>query len=480
MSEAIMTSPTLEIANQGRGAGIRRFARLALIEVRFSYAWLFMPMVVVATIWFFDTFMFVSGRDWSAISSNIAQTFLLVGPAGALWSAFVASREDRSGLSDLTSSLPTRSLPRHLIVIGTPVVGSVMAYAIGAVVITLWYGREATWGGPDWNLIGFGALVVLTCAAIGAAAGRLLPQRFAPFIVSGSLFLYFVMSISIVDFGTSLRGWALLSYPRDRNNFLSPLMTYPPEVAADEPPLIAGVVIGLAALSLALAVLVGSHGRWKTAIPIMVVAMVGFGAAIPMTTITDEDRAVAMAAVHEGPVPVENPPLVCAGEVVTTCLHQVDTRDLDPAAATVDALVGPIAGLPGVPERIEMRADVPSEPGILRGGLAGFNMTPEQLANFLTGEIFFEEGEFGALSPPEQVILAWLIAPVTDIEELWLIAPPETMYREVAPAVIAAWHDEIQTHADRFAALSTVEKHAWLETNWDALRAGELTLEDLP
>ena len=467
--------------NQGLGTAVRRYLRLILIEVRFSYAWLFMPLVVIATIWFFDTFMFASGRDWSAVSSNITQMFLLVGPAGAMWSAFVASREDRSRLSDLTASLPTKSLPRHLIVIGTPVVGAVFAYAAVALAVVWWYGRSSTWGGPNWTIIGFGGLVVLTCSVIGAAAGRLLPQRFAPFIVSGSLFLYFVMSISIVDFGTSLSGWALLSYPWNTFAYVSPSMMYPPEVAADEPPLIAGVVICLAALSLALAVLVGTHGRWRIATPFVLVAMIGFGVAVPLTTITDEDRATALAAFQNGPIPVENPPLVCGGEIVTTCLHQVDARDLDAAAVTVDAVVGPVAGLPGVPERVEVGSGLPNEPpGVLRAGLAGFPIKPEQVINILASELFFPDDIGRGLSQAEQVIVVWLIAPVADTEEIWLIGPPEIMSSEVDAEVMAAWHAEIQAYADRFALLPEEEQRAWLEANWDALRAGELTLENLP
>src|SRR5690606_30355432 len=142
-------------------------------------------------------------------SSNAAQSFLLVGPAGAMWSAFVAAREGRSRLGDLTASMPVGSLPRHLIVIGTPVVGAVLAYGIGAVAMMVWYGRAITWGSPDWGMVGYGAVVVLACAMVGAAFGRMMHGRFAPVIISGSIFLYFVMSWSISNQGDSLRGWAL-------------------------------------------------------------------------------------------------------------------------------------------------------------------------------------------------------------------------------------------------------------------------------
>lgn len=177
---------------------------------------------------------------------------------------------------------------------------------------------------------------------------------------------------------------------------------------------------------------------------------------------------------------MKDPPLVCAGEIVTTCLHQVAARDLDEAAAAADAILAPVAGLPGVPERIEMRADLESEPDILRTGLAGFVVAPERIAQLLAGEIFGAEGHGEGLSKAEQVILAWLIVPVADLERFWLIGPPEMAYGEAAPEEIAEWRAEIEAHAERFAALPAEEQRAWLEANWDALRSGELTLEEMP
>lgn len=172
MSVADIEFSSAQRQGQGIVGGIRRFLRLVVIEIRFSYAWLFMPLVVMAAIWFFNAWMWQPDRYWDVVSSNVAQSFLLIGPAGAMWSAFVASREGRSRLSELTASLPTKSLPRHLIVIGTPVAGAVFAYAAVALAVVWWYGRLSTWGGPNWTIIGFGGLVVLTCSVIGAAAGR--------------------------------------------------------------------------------------------------------------------------------------------------------------------------------------------------------------------------------------------------------------------------------------------------------------------
>lgn len=478
MSAARISIPTFVEAGNAFSTRLQRFLRLIWIELRFSYAWLFMPLAVIGAVWFFNAWLWEPGRRWDVVSSNAGQSFLLIGPAGAMWSAFVAAREGRSRLGDLTASMPVGSLPRHLVVIGTPVVGSVMAYGIGALAMMGWYGRSITWGRPDWGIVGYGAVVVLACAMVGAAFGRVLHGRFAPVIISGTIFLYFVMSWSISNPGDSLRGWALLSYPRDGIEFSWPLTTYPAEISADEPSLAAGFVICGAIIAFSLAVLVVSHGRWKTAVPFAVLAIVAVAVAMPMTTITDGDRAIAMAAFESGPIPVENPPLVCAGEVVTTCLHKIDQRDLEQVSEAVDILLGPVEGLAGVPHTIEMRMDLKSEPGIMRFAMARYEIDAYELSHTLVPFIFDEDGGF--LNEAEQVIAAWLVLPVHQLEDVWFFTPPDSPYADEDSEEVRAWQAEIVAGAERFAALSPEEQRAWLEANWDALRADELSLEDLP
>lgn len=100
----MMAVSRLSLAASPQTPSARRWLRLIWLEVRFSYAGLLLPLAVVVAIWFFNNWMWQSGRRWDVVSSNIAQTFLLIGPAGAMWAAFVAQREGNSRLGDLTSS----------------------------------------------------------------------------------------------------------------------------------------------------------------------------------------------------------------------------------------------------------------------------------------------------------------------------------------------------------------------------------------
>ena len=458
----------------------RRYGRLIWLEVRFSYALLLMPLAVAVAIWFFNNWMWQADRRWDVVSSNIAQTVLLIGPAGAMWAAFVAQREGHSRLGDLTASLPVVALPRHLLVIGTPVAGSVVTYGAGALAMLWWHGREITWGAPSWSLIAFGALVVLACAMVGAAFGQAVRGRFAPVVVSGSIFLYFVMSWTIANPRTSLRGWALLAYPRDRLAMDSPLYEPPPAISADQPPLSAGVVICLAAIATALAVMLAIHARPRVAATLGAIALVGFLVAAQLAIITPADLVRADRAMLAGVDPVENPPLVCREAVVTICLHEIDARDLDQASAAANAMLGPLQGLPGVPSRIEMRADLPSEPDVLRFDMAGYEINATHLVHLAIPALFDPSRDGKPMSAAEQTIAAWLIRDLDLQDPAAFLYPPVQAGEPASDAAIETWRADIDAAADRFAALSLEEQRAWLEANWDALRAGTLNLEDLP
>jgi hypothetical protein len=55
-----------------------------------------------------------------------------------------------------------------------------------------------------------------------------------------------------------------------------------------------------------------------------------------------------------------------------------------------------------------------------------------------------------------------------------------SMRFEIDDAALMAQQADIESAADRFGALPETDQRAWLEANWDELRAGTLTLDDLP
>lgn len=172
------------------------------------------------------------------------------------------------------------------------------------------------------------------------------------------------------------------------------------------------------------------------------------------------------------------------GEVVEVCVHPAHTARLGDAAATMDELLTPIAGLPGVPTRVE--EDAPWGQGDDSPGFFGFQdwILHQSIGMaVLPGD---PEAELWPWDVPQLVILTWLgeragienpilkeIFPseiAVDTSQGFM--PDEQALAELQPKMEAA--------VERFTALGPDAQRAWLEANWDALRAGELTLEDMP
>jgi len=84
----------------------------------------------------------------------------------------------------------------------------------------------------------------------------------------------------------------------------------------------------------------------------------------------------------------------------------------------------------------------------------------------------------GELNASQHAILSWL---TEQAGSSWLIGPvAELGYSAYNSEIYEQYQIDVNASAERFSMLPAQEQRAWLEANWDALRAGELTLEDLP
>jgi hypothetical protein len=184
---------------------------------------------------------------------------------------------------------------------------------------------------------------------------------------------------------------------------------------------------------------------------------------------------------------------------VEVCLHPAFSRLMDESTAAVKAMVVPVAGLPGVDSVWRQigpwRTDHSGIGQIQVGGDIG-------LIQGLAEELMPVEsmGAGGPSRPASQVvILTWLATRGATDRPDWLnhvvgvptevaLDSPETVdtaagiwYPPVYDeASLAEWDQRIDDAVSRFEALSPAEQRAWLEANWTELRAGNLTIDDLP
>ena len=112
--------------------------------------------------------------------------------AGA--AAWMGSRENRRRTTDLVS-ITARPRPARLLAIwAATTCWALVAYLACVIVVYGVTARQATWGGPLWWPAVVAAATLPALAALGLAAGSLLPGRFtAPVVAIGA---FFVLALS--------------------------------------------------------------------------------------------------------------------------------------------------------------------------------------------------------------------------------------------------------------------------------------------
>jgi hypothetical protein len=452
------------------------------IEVRRN-AGLWLLPILVGLGWFV-------GRDrnalgmvlWLEASASIGIVSALLGPLIAGVAAWIAGRDRRRRIEELLATTPRPAIARDVAGWAAAAGLGLLAYAL----VGLYFGgeavREATWGEPELTPILVGTATVVALAAIGYAAGSFFPSRYTAPLVAIALFVAILIpttltpvevnSPAIPEEGSSpaptspsaspmpvpsnsslqhLSPWWLLNNYGDAS-VLSVHEELQPDLVVPMVAWLGGLGVGaLAAVALRRR---RTASAWGTLLAATVLAL--FGAT---TLLRAEPKTVAAAAVEP----------VCTQNVIEVCLHPAYEASLDETAAIVGALMKPLAGIPGAPVRaVGQNPHRPFDP-LPEGTVPLFLDTGFDKMTYLASGIAFDlvrywphEGEDNAA---QDAIAMWLVEQAGfEDEALPFLGVPV----------------EIEAAVDRFAALDPAAQRAWLEANFAALRAGELTLEDLP
>jgi hypothetical protein len=177
---------------------------------------------------------------------------------------------------------------------------------------------------------------------------------------------------------------------------------------------------------------------------------------------------------------------VCSDDPLPVCVHPAYERALDALSSDLNRLAAPLIGVPGAPVRAE-QLPFTGGLGIPLGGVPGdalvfdlhastelSDLQPSfwyPFAMQLVQDDYHSFGEArGESVLPQQAVAAWLLNQAGIASDYPL---PNSGQAEFGnPLVRAA--------AERFAAFDPTTRRAWLEEHFAALRAGELTSEDLP
>jgi hypothetical protein len=448
------------------------------IELRRSAMLLMLPLLGVF-LWFFQyRRAFAAAPLWSLRSGYMQDAFGLIGPLVAGVATWTASREHRRRITDLVETAARPRWIRQLATWSAVIAWALAFYAVATAVLFAVTARQATWGGPIWWPVGVGGGGIVALSAIGFAIGGALPSRFtAPLVTIGSVLALQVGALALTSHHSPY-GW-LAPVNQSIRAGSSIFVTFDPGVA------IVQIIFlgGLAAAALgALGLPAASGGPWTrraaAALALAGVLAAGTGAALAGTAREKAGGTVVPLLSGAAPDRAINYTPVCDHSQVPMCVHPAFRALLPSMAAAVDPVTAQVAGLPGMPVRVtQSRSDGPSISGpysvdtTISGRPPVLYLVPFPVPGQVTSAEYTNDLRM-------QVAFAILGGYHNDAQQA--VAMGLVIAAGGAPGEVGGARAQLDDAAHRFAALSPQARRAWLAAHLAALRAGHITLKELP
>jgi hypothetical protein len=487
--------------------------RLLRLELRRTAMGWMLPLL--AALFWFSTYRPSMALPpwWNLRGAMMQQALLAFAPLVAGVAAWMGSREGRRGTVDLVG---VTALPRwagQLATWAATTCWAMVAYLGGVAVVYAITARQATWGGPLWWPVAVGAATVAASCALGFVAGALLPGRFAAPLVAVAVFLALgTGAVAIQHNSTYAQIWPLNvqgALPPDAFGVFSP---YLPDLAIAQVLLLAGLA---AAVLGGLGLRAAAGGRWlRCAAAVLAAAgLAAAGTGVGLAgTARLEANGIVIPVLHDAAAdkPMPYTP-VCSHAAVPVCLHPAYRSFLPAVTAALGPVLSEVAGLPGSPVRVSQVAIthlqqrphngieiggpvIGGSPSVLSLPLSGMALPgqghtttadfirqlrlqgPAVILDTLFGgdqqDTEGQRGRRGSAQQPSQGVLARqaikaALAKVAGV-------PPDNGVPPLAPG------RPYYAAAKRFAALPAAARHAWLVGHLTALRAGRITLSELP
>jgi len=370
-----------------------------------------------------------------------------------------------------------------------------------------WYAHQGVGGSPPWWWVAVGATAVTAFSAAGFAIGAYWPSRFAAPVAAFGGFLAMAMS-SQTGFNYA-SGWALILPTNSNGTFDQAdsgiFYPWPPDLPIARIMFLAGI----AAAALGLTGLPARAGgpwlrRAAAIVTLTGVASVAIGVGLADTARLSA-HGMVIPALHDAAndARITYTPACGRAAGVPVCLNPAYRRWLPDVNAALAPVLAEVAGLPGTPVRATQVAAAYSssaggpqaitlggQPPVLRLSLGSFDLpgpcgfcdrpvATKQFADQVRlgfAQAFVGAGN-GSGSPAQQAVLAALLRGAG----IPFAAQPGLMAAKNGPGPPpAAATGPVYAAAQRLATLPAAARHAWLAAHLAALRAGQLTLKELP
>jgi hypothetical protein len=474
--------------------------RLLYLELRRNpWPWV-VPLIVALFV--FDPYRTAMGYPpvWSVRASVIPNKMLpdfVAFVAGV--AAWIGGRDARRQTADIVVVTPRPGWARRGATLAATICWVLAVYLVFVAVLYVVFAQQATWGGPPWWPVAVAAAALAAICAVAFTVGELFPGRFtAPLAALGAVF------VSLVTFQEAIGetgGYALLSPSAtvpgiDTGVFYHTM----PDLPIAQVMFLAGVAVAAVGV-LGLAPGVDSGPRLRRAAAVVTLAgLAASGTAVGLAgTARPTPRGVVIPALHDAasdkPIPYT---AVCGHAVVPVCVHPAMRAGLASLTAAVAPVLREVAGLPGAPGRV---TQIPSG-GDLMESRAVLHGSPPDLGLPLTelpGSFGVGTGEFNqdvrtllvtafvtgtggpsAAGSPAQQAVEWALLARTGLPLTPPRAPQVPPGPGSPPGSTAAAQRQIYVAAHRFAAVPAAAGHTWLAHHLAALRAGRITLAQLP
>jgi len=512
--------------------------RLLRLELRRSVMLWMLPLLA-ALFWVSTYRPSMANPPFWNVRSGILQshTMLAFAPLLAGAAAWAGSRDGRRHTTDLVG---VTAVPRWAAQIATWAATTCWAEAVYLAGVAVLYGvtaHQGAWGGPLWWPVAVGAATVAASCALGFAVGALLPGRFTAPLAAVVMFLALGGgAFALQNNPTYAQIWPLNvqgPFPSDSYGIFYP---YLPDLAIVQVMFLAG----LAAVALGALGLPAVGGRWLrgAAAAVTAAGLAATGIAIGLAgTARIEAHGIVIPALHDAasdrPTPYTP---VCGHSAVPVCLQPAYRAFLPAVTAALGPALDEVAGLPGAPVRVIQVAVTSVQPapsnGINFGGpvisgspavlylplsglpLPGEGNTPAAeftgqlrtqdaplILNALVG-LSGQQGLQGGAGPqgayvggvpqpaPGTAAQLAVDAALAKVAGL-LYQPPGSRPATGNGTPVVGHHPATGNGSSsvagaelaaiqRFVAVSAAARHAWLLSHLAALRAGRITLSEIP
>jgi len=473
---------------------------------------------LLAAVFVFDTLRTADGFApiWALRASAITDHMLFeFGAFAGGLAAWAGSREGRRKTVDLVATTPRPAWARRSIALTGTLCWLLLAFLAGVAALYIQTAVQATWGGPPLWPVLVGAVGVTVVTVIGFTCGVLFPGRFTALLVAIGVLVLYQAGLRQALGVTASSGTSALLSPANAPPVVDAGVYHrvAPDLSIVQVMFMGGIavalfgVLGLApelrqlasarGLASARAALARSGGWLLRAVAVILVAC-GVAAswtafALAGTAKPDPVGGWEIPALHSAasdqPVPATQDCTSSSGFQV--CVHPAFSFYLHDLATALDPVAAEIAGLPGAPTGAKEVASVSGGQDVQSGTAANppvFEFTAERVgamfgqfngirdwAGWTPG---FQQGLLDAFltgRPPHPGPVPILLGPAQQAVEDALLTAVGS--QPLNPNVHSAG---VSAAARRFAALPASARHAWLATHLTALRAGAITLAQIP